>query len=212
MRTISTYMLRSAVLASSLAFGAVNLLSSAVLAASPCSDIAISKCSLQLSTGINMAYIEAGPESGVPIILIHGHTDSTRAWSLAMDVLHKDDPSLRILAIDLRGHGATSMPPASICAAAPENCFRVSNFAEDVVAFMNAKNIKRAHLVGHSLGSLTVQEIALTHPEMVDHAVLVCTSAKLLNLGLASFLNETLAKWTAPLEAKGKNIQLISTV
>ena len=57
-----------------------------------------------------MAYVETGPESGPAVILIHGLTDSLRSWSLAMRALHKDDPGLHILAVDLRGHGSSSMP------------------------------------------------------------------------------------------------------
>jgi pimeloyl-ACP methyl ester carboxylesterase len=203
MKTHSIHVLRAAAVALPLALGLACLGSAPVMAATPCSDLAVGKCTIQLSTGITMAYVETGPESGIPIILIHGYTDSIRSWSFAMAVLHKDDPSLRILAIELRGHGATSMPPAATCATSPEKCFRIADFANDVVAFMNAKNIKRAHLVGHSLGSFTVQEIALTHPEMVDHAVLVGTSAK-VNPDMVGFVNETLGKWSAPLEAKGK--------
>jgi len=71
-----------------------------------------------------MAYVETGPESGKPVILINGYTDTIRSWSFAMRTLHKADPSLRLIAIDLRGHGDTSMPPASDCAPAPEKCFR----------------------------------------------------------------------------------------
>jgi pimeloyl-ACP methyl ester carboxylesterase len=207
MQTHPIHVLRAAVVALPLILGITGLNPAPVMAASQCSDLAAGKCSIQLSTGITMAYVETGPESGPPIILIHGFTDSIRAWSFAMNALHKADPSLHILAIDLRGHGATSMPPASNCAAAPENCFRVPDFANDVIAFMNAKNIKQAHLAGHSLGAFVVQEIALGHPEMVEHAVLIATSTKGAdNPVIRDFMvKETIeGSWKAALEAKGK--------
>src|SRR6185369_11383445 len=118
------------------------------------------------------------------------------------------DPGFRILAIDLRGHGATSMPPASDCAPAPEKCFRPSDLADDVVSFMNAKSIKRANLVGHSLGAFVIQEIALTHPEMVDRAILIGTSTKVVdNPVIRDFvLKEPIeGSWKKALEAKGKS-------
>src|ERR1041384_4882880 len=133
-----------------------------VLAAAPaaqaaeCDDIDVGKCTIALPTGITMAYVETGPADGPAVILIHGLTDSLRSWSLAMRALHKADPALHILAVDLRGHGATTMPPAASCAAAPESCFRLSDFGDDIVAFMQAKNVAKAALVGHSLGTFVV--------------------------------------------------------
>lgn len=160
----------------------------------------------KLPTGIDMAYIEVGPADGKPVLLIHGLTDSVRSWSLAMDELHKLDPKLHIIAVDLRGHGQSSMPDAKTCAPAPEACFRMSDLAGDVVAFMQAKGIAKADMAGHSMGSFVVQEIALTHPEMVGHAILDATGAKSVgNAALGDFvLQQTVeGAWKKSLEAKG---------
>src|ERR1700756_282532 len=100
-----------------------------IVVSAACDDLASGKCNIGLSTGITMAYVETGPTSGQPVILIHGLTDSIRSWSLAMRALHGLDSDLHILAVDLRGHGATSMPPEAACSPAPENCFRVADFA-----------------------------------------------------------------------------------
>ena len=127
---------------------------------------------------IDMAYLEVGPADGPAVILVHGLTHSSRSWSTTMDALHRADPGLHILAIDQRGHGASSMPPAAACAAAPERCFRMADFAADLEAFMAAQGIGKATLAGHSLGTFVVQEVALTHPELVERAVLVATAAR----------------------------------
>ncbi len=134
------------------------------------------KCKVRLSTGITMAYLEVGPANGPVVILIHGLTDSIRSWITALRALHARDPGLHILAIDQRGHGATSLPPGDACPGAPEQCYRMVDFAADLVDFMHRKGIPRATLVGHSLGTFVVQEVALTHPEMVEKAILVATS------------------------------------
>lgn len=139
------------------------------------------KCKIRLPTGITMAYVETGPRSGPAVILIHGLTDSVRSWILSLRTLHAMNPSLHILAIDQRGHGATSMPPGDECPGAPEQCFRMEDFEADLVAFMRAKGIEHATLVGHSLGSFVVQEAALRHPHMVEKAVLVATSTTCVN-------------------------------
>jgi pimeloyl-ACP methyl ester carboxylesterase len=171
-----------------------------------CTSVDTPRCMQKLPTGIDMAYIEVGPADGRPVLLIHGLTDSVRSWSLAMDELHKLDPKLHIIAVDLRGHGQSSMPDAKTCAPAPEACFRMSDLAGDVVAFMQAKGIAKADMAGHSMGSFVVQEIALTHPEMVGHAILDATGAKSVgNAALGDFvLQQTVeGAWKKSLEAKG---------
>lgn len=172
----------------------------------PCTSVDTPRCVEKLPTGIDMAYIEVGPADGKPVLLIHGLTDSVRSWSLSMDDLHKIDPSLHIIAVDLRGHGQSSMPDAKTCAPDPEKCYRVPDLAGDVVAFMKAKGIAKADLAGHSMGSFVVQEIALSHPEMVGHAILVATGAKSVgNAALSDFvLKQTVeGAWKKALEAKG---------
>jgi pimeloyl-ACP methyl ester carboxylesterase len=176
------------------------------MAASTCEDIATGKCTQVLSTGITMAYVETGPADGPAVILIHGLTDSLRSWSLTMRELHKAVPGMHILAVDLRGHGSSSMPPDS-CAPAPEKCFRPADFAADVIDFMQKKGISKAVLVGHSLGTFVVQEIALMHPEMVGRAILVAASVRGVdNVVLRDYvLKEPVeGSWKKALEAKGK--------
>ena len=150
---------------------------------------------------------QTGPTDGQAVVLIHGLTDNLRSWSTTMQSLHWIDPELHILAIDLRGHGRSSMPDPKSCAPAPEACFRIGDFAGDVVAFMTAEGISTATLAGHSLGSFIVQEVALTHPEMVDRAILDATAASGRgNAVLEDYvLKEPLeGSWKAALEADGK--------
>jgi pimeloyl-ACP methyl ester carboxylesterase len=183
-----------------------------VLAATGCADIQHPKCRVQLITGTSMTYLQMGPDKpgaqpSDTVILIHGLTDSARSWWPAMVALHKANPDLLIYNIDQRGHGDSSMPPVAACAAAPEKCFRMQDFGDDVAAFMQAKHIRKATLVGHSLGSFVVQEVALTHPEMVERAILVATSTKGVdNVALRDYvLKEPVeGSWRQALEAKGK--------
>ena len=184
----------------------------AASAATTCNDIQHPKCRVQLITGTSMSYLQldpstAGAEPSDTVILIHGLTDSSRSWWPTAVALHKDNPDFLIYDIDQRGHGDTSMPPIAACSPAPEKCFRMSDFADDIVAFMQAKRIRKATLVGHSLGSFVVQEVALTHPELVERAILVATSTKGVdNVALRDYvLKEPLeGTWRHDLEAKGK--------
>ena len=182
------------------------LLPASAMAETKCDDIATGKCTQVLSTGITMAYVEAGPADGPAVVLIHGLTDSLRSWSLSMRALHKAAPELHIIAIDLRGHGSSSMPPDT-CAGEPEKCFRPADFAADVIDFLQKKGITKATFAGHSLGTFVVQEIAFTKPELVSNAILVATSSRGVdNVVLRDYvLKEPVeGSWKAALEAKGK--------
>ena len=66
-----------------------------------------------------------------------------------MSALHRLDPNLHVFAIDLRGHGASSMPNPATCVGA-EECFRMTDFAQDVLSFTRVKNAHSATLAGHS--------------------------------------------------------------
>ena len=95
-----------------------------------------------LPTGIDMQYVEAGNHEGNEIIiLLHGYTDSSRSFYPTVEALLALDRDLHIYIPDLRGHGGSSMPDGAACAAAPRACFRMADFARDLLAFMDLEDI-----------------------------------------------------------------------
>jgi len=177
-RTIFTTRSRlAAAVALSVGVGAL-VFASLASADSPqtCTDPNQPKCTIQLSTGITMRYLDVGPSNGPVVFLLHGYTDSSRSMSLVMNNLHLLMPALDIIDPDLRGHGQSSMPAGAGCPAAPDTCFRPIDFAQDIVAFMDARHIHRATMVGHSMGTLVAQELGLTYPQRVEKLVLISTA------------------------------------
>ncbi len=142
---------------------------------------AFEKRSVELSTGISMRYVEAGNPEGEAVILLHGITDTSRSFYPTMEHLAALRPDLRLIALDQRGHGGTSLPKAANCRKAPEECFRPSDFAADVLAFMEVQGIERAHLVGHSMGTAIAQVVALERPERVSRLVLIAGFASMVD-------------------------------
>jgi pimeloyl-ACP methyl ester carboxylesterase len=128
-----------------------------------------------LATGITMAYVEAGSPAGETVILLHGYTDTSRSFFEVIEDLVADDTALHLYALDQRGHGDSSMPAAGNCPSAPEVCFDLATMADDVVAFMDARGIENAHVVGHSMGSVVAQELALARPDRVRSLMLIGT-------------------------------------
>jgi len=169
--------------------------------------VSFSKLRVELPTGISMAYVELGDPTGEPVILLHGYTDTSRSFWQTAGHLAELRPDLRILVPDQRGHGDSSMPDPETCREAPERCFRMADFAGDVLALMDAKDIPRAHLVGHSMGSLVAQELALEHPERIAHLVLIATAARTRDHpGIGEFLLAGVVEgsWKEALIAQGR--------
>ena len=101
--------------------------------------------------GTKFHYCEAG--RGVPVILIHGSGGTATNWmanGLGMAVAKTN----KVYALEMRGHGQTVGPDGK-----RQN--RTPNMDLDVLAFMDAMGIKRAHIGGFSMGgSITGQMLA----------------------------------------------------
>jgi pimeloyl-ACP methyl ester carboxylesterase len=161
---------------------------------------------VELPTGVVLHAVERGDPRGEPVLFLHGFSDTAHSWSGTLDALEALRPDLRLVAVDLRGHGASPLPDAEACAAAPESCFRVVDFAADALAFLDARGIERAHVVGHSLGSLVAQELALTHPGRVRTVTLVGSGARTEGNALVDLLLDDVLEggaWRRALEARG---------
>ncbi len=103
---------------------------------------------------------------GHPLLLLHGLGGSQADWD---PVFLGDLASVcLVVAFDNRGSGRTGLPSD-----AP---FTIEEMALDAVGLMDALGIGRAHVLGHSLGGMIAQSIALDHPDRVDRLVLASTS------------------------------------
>ena len=138
-------------------------------------DFERQKKSITLSSGINMYYIDTGNPAGVPLIFLHGVTDTSRSFELMIEELLGINPDYRIIVPDLRGHGTTDMPKDVICKDEPEKCFGVRQFAQDVIELLNQLGISRTHITGHSMGSIIAQSLVLEYPERFSSMVLIGT-------------------------------------
>lgn len=121
-----------------------------------------SKKYVELSTGIKMAYVEMGDPNGEVVILQHGMTDNSRSWSLAAPYFTA--AGYHVYLPDLRGMGKSD---------APDGYYTTVTYATDMKAFFDAMGIEKATVIGHSLGSFTVQTFALMFPERCNKVVLV---------------------------------------
>jgi pimeloyl-ACP methyl ester carboxylesterase/Flp pilus assembly protein TadD len=124
---------------------------------------------VRLKTGVRLRYAEQGDPAGQPIILLHGYTDSWFSFSRVLPLL---SAKYKVYALDLRGHGDSDRPASG---------YKLSDFAADVLAFMDEKGMKRATIVGHSMGSFISQQVAVNAPERVERLILIGSGTTLRN-------------------------------
>ena len=108
--------------------------------------------------GINVCYDEAGEGDKVAVFL-HGNGESKSIFARFKDVC----PNVKKYFLDTRGHGGTDY-------AEP---FDFSAFSEDVYAFLQAKNVKKAIIFGYSDGANTATYLCKQHPEVIEKLILV---------------------------------------
>jgi pimeloyl-ACP methyl ester carboxylesterase len=146
--------------------------------------------SVDLPNGINIQYVEQGERSGIPVLFLHGVTDS---WLSFAPVLPHLPASIHAYAVSQRGHGDSTSPASG---------YSFRDFASDVVAFMDALNIKGAVIVGHSMGSYVAQRFAMDHPERTLGLVLIGSFATIRgNAGIEEFRETTIKNLSDPVEA-----------
>jgi pimeloyl-ACP methyl ester carboxylesterase len=112
--------------------------------------------------GTLAAFRLADGGDGAPFVLaVHGITSTSRNWTA---VARELDGRVTLIAVDLRGRGASRQLPGPCGMAA---------HARDMLALLDAIGLERAVLAGHSLGAYVVARLAVEHPERVSSAVLV---------------------------------------
>jgi non-heme chloroperoxidase len=144
-------------------------LAAAPPAADPATSPAPRFAEVRLSTGVRMHYAEQGDPRGEAIILLHGYSDSWFSYSRVLPLL---SDRYHVYALDLRGHGNSDRPATG---------YHMSDLAADVIAFMDAKGIVRASVVGHSMGSIVAQQVALAAPRRVTRLVLIGSATAVRN-------------------------------
>jgi 2-hydroxymuconate-semialdehyde hydrolase len=113
--------------------------------------------------GVMTNYHEAG--SGAPVILIHGSGPGVSAWANWRLAIPSLAERLHVFAYDQVGFGYSELPA--------QHTYGLGRWTEHLLSFMQAVGIKRAHLLGNSMGAAVALAAAVTHPEVVDRLVLM---------------------------------------
>ena len=115
--------------------------------------------------GIEIAFIDEGPRDGQPILLLHGFASSYKTnWVDTIWVRFLTRHGRRVIAMDNRGHGASSKLYHSEDYGSPL-------MAEDARRLLDHLGIARADVMGYSMGARITAFLALAHPRRVRSAI-----------------------------------------
>jgi pimeloyl-ACP methyl ester carboxylesterase len=114
----------------------------------------------ELLDGVRIHYAEAGPQSGAPVVLVHGWPQHWWMWRGLIGPLA--DRGYRVIAPDLRGHGWSSKPAGD---------YRKDVLMRDILGLLDRLGIERVRVVGHDWGAYIGLLAALRHPDRIERFV-----------------------------------------
>lgn len=116
-------------------------------------------------TAVSVHHVEEGPRDA-PVVLLMGSLGSTlQMWDPQLPALAS---RLRVVRYDPRGHGRSPVPPGP---------YSLDDLADDAVALLDRLQVRRAHLVGLSLGGMTAMRLAAREPARVGRLAVLCSTA-----------------------------------
>jgi len=95
-----------------------------------------------------------------PVVLLHGYTDNGLCWTQVAKSLEED---YDVIMFDARGHGLSD---------GPRNGFSMELMADDAAGVIQALQLGKPRLVGHSMGAAVAAQVAATYPDLVRSVVL----------------------------------------
>ncbi|XP_035515551.1 serine hydrolase-like protein isoform X1 [Morone saxatilis] len=106
-----------------------------------------------------------GPDHGRPVLCLHGWADNCGTFKTLIPLLPKE---CRYMAVDLAGHGLSSHRPPGVFYSFPA-------YVADVRRVVDALQLEKFSIIGHSMGGDVAGMFTALYPEMVDALILLDT-------------------------------------
>ena len=111
--------------------------------------------------GIRVRYARRGPESGTPVLFIHGFGGDLNNWLFNLDAVAETHP---VIALDLPAHGQSQVRLAGTT---------LQELTAFVGRFLETIGVPSAHLVGHSMGGGVAAQLAVDAPQKARSLALI---------------------------------------
>src|SRR5580698_9744140 len=115
---------------------------------------------------VRLAYYEAGPRTGVPVVFCHGFPELAFSWRHQLKAL--GEAGRWAIAPDQRGYGLTSRPD-------PVEAYDIAHLTDDLARLLDHLKVEKAIFCGHDWGGIVVWQMAIRHPGRVAGVIGVNT-------------------------------------
>jgi pimeloyl-ACP methyl ester carboxylesterase len=108
------------------------------------------------TNGIRLHVVQAGPQSGIPVMLLHGFPEFWYGWRKQIPALAA--AGCRVIVPDQRGYNLSDKPKGI-------GSYRSEELTKDILGLIDALEYEKVNLVGHDFGALVAWMLATQHPE-----------------------------------------------
>lgn len=108
------------------------------------------------TNGIHLHVVQAGPKSGIPVMLLHGFPEFWYGWRKQIPALV--NAGCRVIVPDQRGYNLSDKPK-------DKKDYSISTLVDDVLGLIKVLDYEKVNLVGHDWGGGVAWILAMSHPE-----------------------------------------------
>jgi len=108
------------------------------------------------TNGVKLHVVQAGPKSGVPIVLLHGFPEFWYGWRKQIPALA--EAGCRVILPDQRGCNLTDKPKGV-------KSYGIYTLVDDIIGLIDALEYEKVNLVGHDWGAVVAWMLANKYPE-----------------------------------------------
>jgi pyruvate dehydrogenase E2 component (dihydrolipoamide acetyltransferase) len=140
--------------------------------------------------GRRIRHMKAGPETGTPVVFVHGFGGDYLGWAFNQGAVAEDRPTY---ALDLPGHGGSTK---EVGGGTLDELTRV------FLDYLDTIGVGTAHLVGHSMGGAIAVSVALQAPERVAALTLIAPAGfgrEISGTFIRGFINESRPRKLRPI-------------
>src|SRR6266540_2627973 len=108
------------------------------------------------TNGIRLHVVQAGPKSGIPVVLLHGFPEDWQSWKHQIPALA--EAGCRVIIPDQRGYNLSDKPKEI-------KNYRIDELVKDILGLIDALGYEKVNLVGHDWGAVVAWMLAIKCPE-----------------------------------------------
>jgi len=108
------------------------------------------------TNGIKLHIVQAGPQSGIPVVLLHGFPEFWYGWRKQIPALV--EAGCRVIIPDQRGYNLSDKPK-------DVRSYGVFTLVDDIIGLIDALGYEKVNLVGHDWGAGVAWALAIKCPE-----------------------------------------------